>query len=372
MLSKPRRRNLLVSEKLLQPAATQHDTGECSPSVTVILPCRNEEPWITKTLQSIIASDYETNLLEIIVIDGISTDNTRNLIAEFSERHVNVRMIDNPKKTTPHALNLGVRAARNDVIIRIDAHSEYPDDYVSNLIHWLTHTTADNVGGICITRAANASTLAKAIAKGLSSRFGVGTSYFRVGATKPMWVDTVPFGCFRKELFEKIGLFDEELIRNQDDEFNHRIIKNGGRILLVPDIRIDYYARSSIPKLSRMFFQYGFFKPIAASKVGGVKTIRQLVPSLFITSLVFTSCLSLALPAFVVFPLGIVAAYAAALTAGAISTCLSSGILCFLFMYLVFPTIHFSYGTGYILGLITLFRKGTSATIGKKEFSLSR
>ncbi len=372
MLRKMRHRNSSTVNKVVRVAETQIDQDTPQPTVTVILPCRNEESWILKTLESIIAGSYDTKLLEIIVIDGMSTDNTRNLIAQFIEQHPNVRILDNPQKTTPHALNLGIEAARNDVIVRIDAHSEYPSDYITKLIYWLTHTTADNVGGTCVTRAANASALAKAIAKGLSSRFGVGNSYFRVGATQPMWVDTVPFGCFKKELFTKIGLFDEELIRNQDDEFNHRIINNGGRILLVPDIQIKYYARDSLLKLWRMFYQYGYFKPIAASKVGGVKTIRQLVPSIFIISLGCSLFLSFFVPNLVVIPLCIIAAYVTALTAGALSTCSNSGISCILFMYLIFPTIHFSYGTGYIRGLLALCLQSTSATVGKKEFSLSR
>ena len=151
----------------------------------------------------------------------------------------------------------------------------------------LEQSGADNVGGVCRTLPASDSAMAKAIAVGMSHPLGVGNSHFRIGCRpEDRWVDTVPFGCYRREVFDRIGLFDEELVRNQDDELNLRLIKHGGRILLSPRIVCKYFARDSLAKLWRMYYQYGYFKPLVVRKVGGVMTLRQLLPPLFVLGLI--------------------------------------------------------------------------------------
>ncbi len=184
---------------------------------------------------------------------------------------------------------MGIAAARGTVIVRMDAHVEYPRNYLSSLVGLLEQSGADNVGGVVQTLPANDSPIARAIACGMSHPLGVGNSHFRIGAAEDRWVDTVPFGCYRREVFDRIGLFDEELVRNQDDELNLRLIKHGGRILLSPRIVSKYFARDSLPKLWRMYYQYGYFKPLVVRKLGGVMTARQLLPPLFVLCLFATA-----------------------------------------------------------------------------------
>src|SRR5688572_7628844 len=200
------------------------------PKVTVILPCRNEARYIGPCLDSILAGAYPADLLEILVVDGHSTDETRALVKDYAARHPQVRLLDNPARIVPTALNIGIRAATGDVIARMDAHVIYPPEYLPRLVAALEESGADNVGGCVITLPADGTATAQAIAIALGQPFGVGNSHFRIGSPKARFVDTVPFGCFRRELFNRVGMFDEELVRNQDDEFNARIISRGGKI----------------------------------------------------------------------------------------------------------------------------------------------
>jgi glycosyltransferase involved in cell wall biosynthesis len=236
------------------------------PMVSVMIPCLNEEGYIAGCLDSILASDYPKDRLEILVADGRSSDRTREIVAPYVTRHASVTLLDNPAGTTPAALNVAVRAASGDVIIRMDAHVTYPPEYIRRLVRGLEESGADNVGGVLETVPAEDTAVARAIAIGMSHRFGVGNSHFRVGSTKAREVDTVAFGCFRRDVFVRAGLFDEELIRNQDDEFNFRLISRGGRVLLLPEVSCRYFARRSLAHLSRMYYQYGYFKPLVVRK----------------------------------------------------------------------------------------------------------
>jgi GT2 family glycosyltransferase len=257
--------------------------------------------------------------------------------------------LDNPKKITPAALNLGITHAKGAVIVRMDAHVEYPADYISSLVRLLQESGADNVGGVCRTLPANGTALARAIAFGMSHPLGVGNSYFRIGSAEPRWVDTVPFGCYRREVFERIGLFDEQLVRNQDDELNFRLIKQGGRIRLSPKIVCRYYARESLGKLWRMYYQYGYFKPLVVRKVR-VMTLRQLAPPALVLGLLITGALApwsrLAAGAFA----AIVLTYAAT-----IATCAAGAVgkvgVAAAALFAVIPVLHLSYGLGYLQGV---------------------
>jgi len=212
------------------------------PAVTVIVPCRNEERFIGPCLKSILNCDYPKESLEILVVDGMSTDGTPGIVQEYARQSRDVRLVANPRQTAPAAMNIGLAHAHGAVIVRMDAHAQYPRDYIRQCVETLIHTTASNVGGICQTLPSAPTAKARAIAYALSSPVGVGNSYFRIGTSGPRWVDTVPFGCFRKELFDQIGQFDELLRRNQDDEFNLRISRSGGKLLLLPDVVTKYYA----------------------------------------------------------------------------------------------------------------------------------
>ncbi|MEI8345073.1 MAG: glycosyltransferase family 2 protein, partial [Candidatus Omnitrophota bacterium] len=266
----------------------RNDANNSSQSfVSIIIPCRNERKYIGPCLDCVLAQDYPREAMEVLVVDGVSSDGTREVLERYSAKHTFIRILDNPQKITPCALNIGIKRSRGDIIIRLDAHAYYPPEYVSRCVKHLNEFKVDNVGGVWITLPGADTIQAKAIAIVLASNFGVGNSLFRIGGlTEPTLVDTVPFGCFKRKVFDEIGLFDEDLIRNQDDEFNARLIKHGGKVLLIPEIWSEYYARATLAQLWRMYYQYGYFKPLASIKLGKVTTWRQLVPAFFIVSLI--------------------------------------------------------------------------------------
>jgi len=327
------------------------DASKTPPRLSVLLPCRNEARYISACLDSILAGAYPPDQLEILVIDGDSTDGTAALVREYAQQHPQVHLLSNPRQIVPTALNIGIRAATGAVIARMDAHVVYPPEYLPRLVAALEETGADNVGGCIMTLPADGTATAQAIAIALSHPFGVGNSHFRIGAREARFVDTVPFGCFRRELFTKLGMFDEELVRNQDDEFNYRILSHGGKIRLVPDVVCYYYARGSLAQLARMFFQYGAFKPLVARKVGRIMTLRQLVPAAFVVAL-----LDAAVAGFFWRPawlagLGLAGVYAAAILVSSARVFRSHGIRCATALSVVFPVLHFSYGVGFLRGL---------------------
>jgi glycosyltransferase involved in cell wall biosynthesis len=331
--------------------------------VSVIVPCRNEGRWIGACLDSILANDYPRQRLEVLVVDGMSNDETRSVVESYAAAHPCVRLVDNPRRITPVALNIGIAAAQGAVVLRMDAHVDYPADYIRSLVRLLAEKGADNVGGVCLTQPGADTAMARAIAVGMSHPVGVGNSYFRIGSAEERWVDTVPFGCYRKEVFDRIGLFDEELVRNQDDEFNLRLIRSGGRILLSPKVVCRYYTRASLGKLWRMYYQYGYFKPLVVRKVKGVMTVRQLAPPLLVLCLVGGGLLApwslLAAAALAL----VVVAYAAVLAGCALAAVRRHGWAVALGLCLVFPTMHFGYGIGYLQGFLTflVFRRRARA-----------
>jgi glycosyltransferase involved in cell wall biosynthesis len=320
--------------------------------VSIIIPCRNEVRFIDACLDSVMASDFPKDRLEVLVVDGMSDDGTRAIVGRHAAADGVVRLLDNPDRIAPAALNVGIRSATGNVIVRLDAHCLYPQNYVSSLVEWLDKSGADNVGGICRTRPANETPKAKAIALGLAHPFGVGNSYFRIGAREPRYVDTVPFGCYRRDVFDRIGLFDEDLIRNQDDELNARLIRHGGRILLVPDVVTEYFTRESLGKLWRMYYQYGYFKPLVARKLGRVMTVRQVMPALFVTALVAGPVLSAAIPALRLPFLVMLATYSAANLVFAVRAGWPEGGRCVGWLMAVFVVLHVSYGVGFLKGML--------------------
>jgi glycosyltransferase involved in cell wall biosynthesis len=317
------------------------------PLVTIVVPCRNEERYIVECLDSILACDYPSDRLEVLVVDGMSDDGTRAVLADYAARNPLVRMLDNPRRITPVALNLAIRAARGEVIVRMDAHVVYPRNYVSRLVAALDEFGADNVGAVLRTLPANQTAMGKAIAIGMSHPFGVGTSYFRIGTDQPRWVDTIAFFCIRRATFDRVGMFDEELIRHQDGEFNARLIKSGGRILLIPDVVSYYYARATLRQVGRMFYQYGYFKPLVAKKLGRFMTVRQLIPPGFVLGLLVTGVAALLWkPALIAFGL-VAGSYAGIVLGSAVQTALKQGPAVGAALAAVLPVIHVSYGVGF-------------------------
>ena len=324
-------------------------TTQCR--VTVILPTRNEGKHIAACLDSILASAHPPERLEILVVDGMSNDGTRELVADYVAKDPRIRLLDNPQRIVPTALNAGIRAATGEVIVRMDGHVVYPPEYIPRLVGALLETGADNVGGCLITLPADGTAVAQAIAIAMGHPFGVGNAHFRIGAREARFVDTVPFGCFRRDVFNRVGMFDEELVRNQDDEFNHRIIRAGGRVKLIPDVVCYYYARGSLRQAARMFYQYGAFKPLVARKVGRIMTVRQLVPAMFVSALFGAILGAVFWPPAALLGAAIAAAYGTCVAICAARVARSHGLRCALALAAALPVVHLSYGFGFIRGL---------------------
>lgn len=338
-------------------------------SITVLIPCRNEEKYIGRVLDSILSQSYDQKKIEVLVIDGSSDDKTREIVEGYSKSVSNIILLDNPMRTVPYALNLGIKKANGDVIIRMDAHAEYPINYISVLVENLFKLGADNVGGIVQTLPIDGSLNSISIAAALGSPFGVGNSHFRIGSNNVRQVDTVPFGCYRRKVFDTIGLYDEDLIRNQDDELNGRLIKNGGKIYLIPEVVINYYARSKVSKIALMFYQYGLFKPLVNKKLGSPATLRQFFPLLFVVGLILGLILSFVGKAFLIIYSSVLASYILlSIYFSFIEVLKQKNFkLIFLLPYLFF-VIHLSYGWGYIMGIIRFLILGNT----KSNIKISR
>ncbi len=302
--------------------------SKATPLVTVIVPCRNEEDWIGSCLKSIIKNDYPKDQLEIVVVDGMSTDETRSAMQPFLQQYPYIRLLDNPKRTTPAALNIGIAAAKGEIVMRMDAHYKYPKNYISRLVQWLQESGADDVGGVLKIDPANNSATARAIAVAVTHPFGIGNAHYRLGVSEPRSVDTVPFGCYHKEVFDRIGKFDEDLLRNQDLEFNLRLRRRGGDILLVPDVVIRGHARDSLGKLARLYYQYGYFNPLVMWKLYGRANIRQVVSPAFMLSLLVTGVLAPWFPWMGALFCAILGSYVLVMTASSVAVARKSGLAC--------------------------------------------
>jgi len=262
-----------------------------APFVTIIVPIRNEAHYIAGSLRSVLAQDYPADRMEILVVDGMSDDGTRAIVQRIiddrreaiGDDRPAILLLDNPARTVPPALNAGLHHARGEVIIRVDGHCVIAANYVRCCVAALRETEADCVGGPMLT--IGKTYIAHVIAQAQSSRFGVGGVAFRTGRAQPGYVDTVAFGAYRRAVFERIGGFDEELVRNQDDELNFRLTQAGGRIWLDPSIRSAYYSRAGFHSLWHQYFQYGLYKVRVIQKRGAVPSWRHLVPATFVLSL---------------------------------------------------------------------------------------
>jgi glycosyltransferase involved in cell wall biosynthesis/GNAT superfamily N-acetyltransferase len=254
------------------------------PFVSVVVPCWNEAPFVAEFLDSVMKQTYPADRLEILLVDGMSDDGTRDVVRRYAVRHPSLRMLDNPGHRKPEALNLGIREAKGEFIIRLDVHAFYEDDYLRKCVSALRdHPEADNVGGIRKSLPRKDTLLGRALALATTHPLAAGNAKYRVGASKPQWVDTVFGGCWRREVFDRIGYFDEKLTRAQDREFNQRLRASGGRILLIPDIVCTYYARSGWRDYGSWIFEAGYW-PFRASRLVGrwIGGWRNFVPVAFV------------------------------------------------------------------------------------------
>ena len=238
------------------------------------------EKYIDKTVSSLLEQKTKYKI-ELIIVDGKSTDKTLEVLSNFQNK--NIKIFNNENRTAPYALNIGIANSSGRYIMRADAHANYSEQFVESIISYLEkHPEITCAGCPLITIPANNSLKARAISEAFSSKFGVCSSNFRLGVSEPKQVDTLAFGAYRKEVFQECGTFDTQLTRNQDDEFNARIIKTGHKIVLLPSPTNEYYARDNLKKVWRMFYQYGLFKPIVNRKLGQFTTLRQLAPPILV------------------------------------------------------------------------------------------
>jgi glycosyltransferase involved in cell wall biosynthesis len=335
-------------------ATTSATPSATVPLASIVVPCRNEAAHIAPCVESLLDGGYPRDRIEILVVDGMSDDGTRAVLDDLVSRHPEVRVLENRRRVTPVALNMGVQHASGGAVLICGAHTRYPEGYVATLMRWLERSGADAVGGVCETTPADGRPVARAIAAAMSHPFGVGNAHFRTGVSEPRWVDTVAFGCYRRDVFARVGNFDEELVRNQDDEYNARILRRGGRLLLVPDVTSRYAARGSLAALWRMYWQYGRYKPLVIRKVGQVVTVRQLVPAAFVAALVLgVAALPLGAPA--AWALGaLCAAYLTGALASGAQLARRVGPSAGLLAAAVFPVLHLSYGAGFLVGACAL------------------
>jgi glycosyltransferase involved in cell wall biosynthesis len=253
--------------------------------ISVIIPTRNEEKFIRRCLDSFLYQTRNNQDYEILCVDGMSEDNTAEIIKEYATRDNRVKLIINKAKVTPVGMNLALKQSRGQFIIVVSCHAEYAPDYIEKCLEVMDRTGADQVGGYMNTCPAENTVAGAAIAAATTCRFGVGNSMFRLKGTERE-VDTVPFGMYRREVFDKIGLYDERLIRNQDIELNKRLLKAGGKTIISPEIKVKYYNRSTYAGLWRQSFNNGLWNPYTIWLVGGGLQLRHFVPMAFVLSII--------------------------------------------------------------------------------------
>jgi glycosyltransferase involved in cell wall biosynthesis len=320
------------------------------PFISIIMPIRNEADFIERAVKSILKQDWPAEKMEILVVDGMSNDSTREIVEKLSQADHHIKILDNPRRIVPTAMNIGLRAAQGDLFIRIDGHTEVAPDFIRESIKCLReHPQAWVVGGYIETVADGF--VGRVIALAMQSPIGVGNSLFRLGDYEG-WVDTLAFGTHHKWIVDKIGYFDEELVRNQDDEFNLRVILAGGKIWMSKSIKSKYFSRGSLHKLWRQYFQYGFWRIRTLQKHKRPATFRQLVPLLFVLSMLLLGLAGFLWRPFWTFLAIEAALYATGLLAGAFDVGLKGGWKYAPPAPLVFVILHFGYGLGSLWGIV--------------------
>lgn len=323
------------------------------PPVSVVVPCRNERNHIYQCVGSILSNGYPGKL-EIIVVDGMSDDGTREALQELEALSAGLRVLDNPSRITPVAMNLGFQSAQGDVVLIVGAHCELGPRYISTTITQLvSHRDVGCVGGRTSPQGAGGATQS-AMAAVLESRFGVGNSYFRIPSSKVKEVDTVAFGAYRREIFQKVGGFNERLVRNQDIEFNYRLRKAGYRILLDPSVEAYYRPRRSIKEFWKQNFGNGYWNIITWRLVPGSLSWRHFVPLLFVTWLFVFSVLGMFSPAARVLTYSALGSYGTLDALESMRIAVKERKASLLATFLVFPVLHVSYGLGSICGILSI------------------
>ena len=320
--------------------------------ISIIIPIYNEEKYIKECILSIMQCDYDIAQMELLLVDGMSEDSTREIIRQLQQEYACIRLIDNPRKIAPIAMNLGIKKAQGEYVFIVSAHASYTKSYFTKLVEQIQRLDADCVGGVLKTDVKNHSVKADAIKEVLSHPLGVGNASFRTGSTQIRKVDTVAFGCYNRKTFELYGYFDETLVRNQDIELNKRIINGGGKIYLIPKVQCTYYARENFTDLAKNNYANGYWNILTAyyTKKLSSLSLRHFIPLLFVISLVLPMMFALWFPKIVWISILSLVSYLSlviiiSLKLQTYTTTLGALVRSFL-------TLHLSYGVGSLIGLV--------------------
>lgn len=333
-------------------------------SVGIVIPCLNEEKSIQACVESVFESDYKGDI-QVVVCDGMSTDSTREIVAQLSNKYGGLTLLDNEQRHTPAGLNMGLKYLSTDIKIILGAHATVAKDFISNNVQALIdHPDAGCVGGIIHNIYENENS--RIIGLAMSSPFGVGNARFRTGG-QDGYVDTVAFGAYRKEVFEKVGFFDESLVRNQDDEFNYRLTANNYKIFFTDKIQSYYHVRASFSKLYKQYHQYGYWKVYVNKKVKAITSARQLFPAVFVASVITGAILSFLHPIFMYLWLGGILFYIIVAKIFALKKTMKvKEIILVMYSFII---LHWSYGSGYLKGIITFILLGKNPSRNSKSIT---
>ena len=332
--------------------------------VTVILPIRNEEKFINKTLKSIINQKFDGDL-EIIISDGLSNDGTLEIVKKNQKKYKNIKLVRNTAKIVPVGFNRALNFAKGDIIIRVDGHSTMEPDFIKNSIKILNKKNASCVGGP--TKHFSNTFIGKNISIAQCSYFGAGGASFRTGVSKGKYVNTLAFGAYKRAEFLKVGAYDEELIRNQDEEFNYRIVKNGGKIWIDPSIKSIYYVRNSILKLFSQYFYYGFYKVRVIQKIKSIFSLRHFVPAIFVLTLILFVVIAIFQRIFwPIFFFG--ALYLFVNVTFSIYESVKSHAKSLVLLPIIYFIMHLSYGLGFLAGLVLFANRWGASSVMDNSF----
>lgn len=323
------------------------------PDVSIIIPCRNEAETIELLLEALYTQKFPRERLEVIIADGISEDSTRQKIAAYQAKHpdLTIKVVDNPKRIIPAALNRAIEASTGDYVIRLDAHSIPREDYISCSVQGLENNLAENVGGVWDIAPQNDTAMAKAIAAAAGHPLAVGGAKYRF-ADKAEYVETVPFGAWRRNTLQALGGYDETLLTNEDYELNTRLSQQGGRIYLDPQIRSLYFARQDLPSLAKQYWRYGYWKAQMLKRYPGSLKLRQALPPLLVAGLALLLVLAIAFKTLMPLFLLTLGLYLLILIGIGVQIALQKkDIIMIPLVAAAIAVMHFSWGSGFLIAM---------------------
>lgn len=329
---------------------------EDKPLISVIIPCRNEEKFIGKTLDSLIGGDYPNEKLEILVVDGASEDKTKAVVAEYTKKYPFIKILDNPKRITPVAMNIGIKNAKGEIVTKTDAHSNYPNNYLSLCLKVIKENNADVVGGIAAAMPSRETNAARAIARSLGSPLGSGNAAFRKGVKEPPREADAVFGsCYKKEVFDKVGLFNENLTGSQDIDMTTRIRKTGGKVFLLPELIIEYFPKPTYASFFRHNIKDGIWAILPSKHGSRFMRLRHLVPLFFVGGILTGFVLGFFFKIFLLITIGVLLLYLALAILQSIKIArVEKEISMIPYLIAAFAVRHFGYGIGSLIGLVKL------------------